>query len=213
MVDEFQDLREEYERGKLTKNELDLNPFEQFRIWFEEAVSENISLANGMSLATVDKNLQPSVRTVLLKSYDERGFVFFTNYESRKAQCLQSNPRASLLFWWSKLERQISIEGVTEKISGEESDAYFDTRPRASNISAMASPQSQEVEDRGVLLKRAEQLQESWSGKELVRPENWGGYRIVPTLMEFWQGRSDRLHDRFVYKRTEAGWQLVQLAP
>ena len=210
----FAQLREEYVGAPLTEDGLASDPIEQFRRWFDEVVSLALPMANAMTLASAGSDGQPTARVVLLKSYDERGFVFFTNYHSRKAVALHENPNAALLFWWQPVQRQVRIEGVAEHILAEESDEYFDTRPRASNLSAMASPQSQVVADRQWLVERVERIGREWAGKPLERPAGWGGYRIIPARVEFWQGRPDRLHDRLCYSMDSAGrWRIERLAP
>ena len=210
----FDRLREEYTGKPLSQESASSCPFEQFKSWFDAAVAAGIRLANGMALATVGRDGQPSTRIVLLKHYDERGFVFFSNYESRKGRELSGNSRASLLFWWTPLERQIRIEGRVERASVEVSDAYFATRPRPSNLSAMASPQSEVVSERGWLEERVAELEIEWRDRALIRPRSWGGFRLVPERFEFWQGRLDRLHDRLCYQRTDTDtWNIARLAP
>lgn len=207
-------LREEYLGAPLSEDEAAADPVAQFRSWFDEIVALGWPLANGMTLATVDGAGRPSARVVLLKGYDERGFAFFSNYESRKAVALSENPHAALCFWWLPVKRQVRIEGAVERIAAHESDEYFQTRPRASNLSAMASPQSQVVADRTWLEQQVERARSEWADRALVRPSTWGGYRLVPDRFEFWQGREDRLHDRLCYTRQSAGpWQLERLAP
>ncbi len=209
----LEQLRAEYAQAELSRKTLLEDPFEQFRRWFDQALEARIPLANGMTLSTVSADGQPSARNVLLKDLDNRGFVFYTNRESRKGTELAQNPRASLCFWWVPLERQVCILGAAEKVSEEESDAYFATRPRDSNLSAMASNQSQVVASRAVLDDRVAELRAEWSGKKLVRPSHWGGYRVVPSSIEFWQGRLNRLHDRFRYRREGDRWVIERLAP
>ena len=207
-------MRREYSGPPLTKESVAGDPFAQFTRWFDEVVAQEVPIGNGMTLATVDADGQPSARIVLLKSFDERGFVFFTNYGSRKGRELGNNPKAALLFWWEPLQRQIRIEGEVERVSDAESDAYFASRPRASNLSAMASPQSQPIPNRQWLQQRVAQLREQWAGKELERPPLWGGYRLIPRYFEFWQGRTDRMHDRVCYRLQRGGtWQLECMAP
>jgi len=181
--------------------------------WFDDAAAEELPLANACALATTSPDGQPSARIVLLKDMSRDGFVFFTNYESRKGHELAHNPRAALLFWWPPLERQIRIEGSCARVSAEESDAYFRHRPRASNLSAMASAQSQVVKDRATLETAVETLDKRWYGHELERPENWGGLRLQPDAFEFWQGRADRLHDRLRYQRRADQWVRERLSP
>lgn len=212
--DVFHELREEYRGAPLDERRVDPEPLALFARWFDDAVRADIRLANGMTLATVGPDGQPSARIVLLKSIDEHGLVFFTSHHSRKAGDLAGQPRAALLFWWMPLERQVRVEGTVEQVPGEISDEYFATRPRASNLSAMASPQSEVVADRRVLEDRVAELEVEWQGKDLERPPHWGGYRLAPAMFEFWQGRLDRLHDRVRYRRSDDGsWQIARLAP
>ncbi len=209
----FDQLRAEYLRASFDEDEAREDPFEQFMRWFDDAADEGLPLANACALATVSAEGQPSVRVVLLKNMGPDGFVFFTNYDSRKGRELIGNPRASLLFWWPPLERQIRIEGSCARVSSEESDEYFRQRPRASNLSAMASAQSEVVPDRSTLEAQVRALDEKWYGHELERPENWGGFRLWPEAFEFWQGRADRLHDRLRYRRSGERWVRERLCP
>jgi pyridoxamine 5'-phosphate oxidase len=209
----FEELREEYEGTPLDEGTLAAGPIEQFQRWFGEATAVRIPLANGMTLATVDEDGAPSARIVLLKAVDARGFVFFTNYESRKGRELDAGSRAALVFWWAALSRQVRIEGSVERVSVAESDEYFATRPRESNLSAMASPQSRPVENRAWLSAQVDEVRQAWADKALERPVHWGGYRVLPHLVEFWQGRRDRLHDRLCYLREGESWKIVRLAP
>ncbi len=208
------DLRLDYQQGSLEIHEVAAHPFEQFNTWFQAAVAAEPSEANAMALST-SVNGRPATRIVLLKDLDESGFVFFTNYESRKGQEIAANPWVSLTFWWSKLERQVRIEGKAEKIEAVDSDAYFQSRPRGSRIGAWASPQSEVIPSREVLADKVAELTKTY-GEEapIPRPPHWGGYRVVPDFMEFWQGRSSRLHDRIAYQLGEDGqWNLSRLAP
>ncbi len=210
-MSEYITRKEQYTRGSLDRTALAANPHDQFETWFEEAKRGNSKEANAMTLATASSSGAPSARMLLLKLYDERGLVFFSNYESRKASDLRENPQAALLFYWEDLERQVRIEGRVEKLSAKESDDYFDTRPRGSQLSAIASPQSRVVENRDVLETRQREVEAN--AEKLVRPDYWGGYRLVPERFEFWQGGLYRLHDRFVYTRRDDLWKIERLAP
>jgi pyridoxamine 5'-phosphate oxidase len=187
-------------------------PFPLFRQWFDAAVAAQAAQPEAMALATVAPDGAPSVRMVLLRGFDARGFVFYTNYQSRKAQELMANPHAALVLYWPLLERQVRIEGTVEIISAEESDAYFRTRPRGSQLSAWASPQSRPVPDRNCLEEQFREMEEQFAG-EVPRPPFWGGYRVVPQRIEFWQGGDNRLHDRLLYRQTDSGWIRERLAP
>ncbi len=198
----------------LTRKNVDPNPFKQFEQWFQAAVEAEPFLPEAVSLATATREGKLSSRMVLLKDFDERGFVFYTNYESRKGTELAENPNAALVFYWRQLERQICITGTVSRVSREESEAYFRTRPRGSQIGALTSRQSQVVASREVLESRFQELMTEYEGREIPLPSYWGGYRLSPATIEFWQGRSDRLHDRFLYKRQTGGpWQLERLSP
>ncbi len=186
---------------------------DQFTKWWNEAMNSAIDEVNAMTLATASKDAVPSARIVLLKDYDERGFVFFTNYNSHKGHELQVNPHAALVFFWKELERQIRIQGTIEKISNEESDFYFFSRPVGSRIGAWASPQSAVIDSRKMLEENVKLYTEQF-GENIPRPSHWGGYRVVPSVIEFWQGRSNRLHDRICYSKNENGsWRIERLAP
>jgi pyridoxamine-phosphate oxidase len=189
------------------------NPFEQFTIWFGVAVAQAFGEPNAMTLSTADKNGTPAGRTVLLKSYDDRGFCFFTDYGSRKGRELEENPRACLTFFWQNLERQIVIAGSVERVSREETLTYFHSRPRGSQLGALVSSQSEVIPDRDYLEKRLAQLEKQTADGEIPLPENWGGFRVIPVRFEFWQGRKNRLHDRFQYTLTERNWQIDRLSP
>jgi pyridoxamine 5'-phosphate oxidase len=208
------DLRREYRGPALDEAEAGDDPFELFGRWFAAAVALPIELANGVSLATATPDGRPSARIVLLKAWDRSGFVFYTDYGSRKAAELSANPAAALLFWWPAMSRQIRIEGAASRVDGAESDAYFATRPRESNLSAMASEQSRPIASRVALDERYAQWERAWHGHELVRPEGWGGMRITPERFEFWQGRESRLHDRLVYRlNPDRTWTRERLCP
>jgi pyridoxamine 5'-phosphate oxidase len=207
--------QENMRRG-LREADVDRDPFQQFRAWLEHAMAAGLPEPEplAMTLATASTEGRPSARMVLLRGYDERGFVFFTNYESRKARELEANPLAALVFYWTVLERQIRIEGTIERVSEQESDAYFASRPWGSQIGALASPQSQIIPNREVLDQRVAELAAQHEGHPVPRPPNWGGYRVIPVSIEFWQGRLNRLHDRLRYRRlSDQSWVLERLAP
>ncbi len=212
---EVADLRRNYARGELRREDLLADPVEQFRRWFEEARGADLLEPNAMTLATADAAGRVTARTVLLKAYDARGFVFFTNYGSRKAQQLAENPRAALLFAWLPLERQVAITGRAERISTAESIAYFLSRPFGSRLGAWVSEQSRIVSSRALLEAKFRQLKEKFADGEIPMPEWWGGIRVVPDSVEFWQGGPNRLHDRFLYSRENeaAPWTIARLQP
>jgi pyridoxamine 5'-phosphate oxidase len=208
-------LRAEHQRAALDERDVDRDPLRQFARWFDEAVAAQLPEPNAMTLATVGGDGRPAARIVLLKGADARGFVFFTNYDSRKGRELARDPRAALLLFWVELERQVRIEGVTERVSAPESDAYFASRPRLSRFGAWASPQSATIDGRAVLEERFAQIAARYADESapVPRPPNWGGYRLVPDLFEFWQGRRSRLHDRILYRRAVDAWAIERLAP
>ena len=198
----------------LDENRIDTDPIKQFQLWFEEAIAAKLPMPEAMSLATVTPDCRPTSRMVLLKQVDGYGFVFFTNYDSAKAKQLEINPYAALVFYWPQLERQVRVEGKVTKTSHEESEAYFRTRPRESQIGALASPQSEVISGREVLEQRARELAEWYSDREIDCPENWGGFRLTPDRIEFWKGRVGRLHDRMLYElQPDETWTIKRLAP
>ncbi|HEY4442169.1 MAG TPA: pyridoxamine 5'-phosphate oxidase [Candidatus Elarobacter sp.] len=212
MNDDILTRRFTYARESLDEASAAADPFVQFGHWIGEALATPaIVEPNAMTLATAVDG-RPSARIVLLRRWDERGFVFFTNYESRKGREIAATPYAALLFWWSALERQVRIEGAVDRIDAAESDAYFATRPRGHQLSAWASPQSTPVADQSVLTSAMRAAEERFPG-EVVRPPHWGGYRVDPEHFEFWQGRPNRVHDRLVYRREASGWEIARLAP
>lgn len=209
----LKDLRYDYSHSSLERSQLGENPFEQFGLWLTEAQQAQILEPHGMTLSTVDAEGQPSSRVVLLRGFDQRGFVFFTNYLSRKGQHLTQQPRAALGFWWASLERQIRLEGHITQLDPADSDAYFASRPYESQAGSAASPQSQPIASREVLMERIETLK-SQHPQTIPRPAHWGGYRLAPHRFEFWQGRPSRLHDRFIYLlQPDGSWQITRLAP
>jgi pyridoxamine 5'-phosphate oxidase len=210
----IENLRKEYQNEKLSEKEVSPNPFNQFEAWFEEALKAEVLEPNAMTLATATKDGKPSARIVLLKGIDKRGISFYTNYLSRKGKELAKNPWASVVIFWPELERQVRIEGKIVKISKEESEAYFHSRPAGSQISAISSPQSQVIPSREVLEIATEQNTKKYEGKEIPKPAHWGGFLLEPISVEFWQGRENRLHDRLHYVLMEKGkWKIERLAP
>lgn len=208
-------MRTSYERATLGDQEVNADPIAQFAIWFEEARTSTVKEANAMILSTVDSEGHPSARTVLLKGFDADGFVFYSNYESRKGREMAANPFVALTFYWGPLERQVRVTGVVERVPAGLSDTYFESRPEGSRIGAVASPQSEEIPNRAWLEERVSKLTASLEeGEPLKRPEWWGGYRVRPVEIEFWQGRPNRLHDRIRFLRDETGsWTHARLAP
>jgi pyridoxamine 5'-phosphate oxidase len=207
------DLRKDYTLAGLTEADLDPDPIAQFRVWFAQAQAARGAEPNAMSVATADAEGRPSVRTVLLKGLDERGFVFYTNYESDKGRALAANPRAELLFYWAELERQVRVSGSVERASRDETEAYFRSRPIGNQIGALVSPQSRVVRDREELEQRFRELEEQYRAGDVPLPANWGGYRVVPKTIEYWQGRASRLHDRLRYQLAGDAWVIERLAP
>jgi pyridoxamine 5'-phosphate oxidase len=207
------DLRKDYTLAGLTEKDLAKDPFRQFEKWFQEALAAKVPEPNASVLATASRDAAPSARIVLLKGIDGRGFVFFTSYESRKGRELEANPRASLVFPWITQERQVIVEGAVGKVTREETEAYFHSRPVASQLGAWASQQSAIIPGRAVLEDNLKALEKKYAGAEVPVPPHWGGYRIVPQTVEFWQGRRSRLHDRLRYRRADDGWTVERLSP
>ncbi|MGB5620904.1 MAG: pyridoxamine 5'-phosphate oxidase [Gammaproteobacteria bacterium] len=210
---DISELRREYDRGALRREDLADDPIEQFRVWFEQAQSADLPEPNAMSLATSGADGQPSVRTVLMKYFDDHGFVFFTNLESAKARQLAENPKAALLFYWQPLERQIIVRGDVETVSRSDSLAYFIKRPHGSQLGAWVSDQSRVISSRKILEMKLQEMKRKFAEGKVPLPSFWGGYRVQPTEMEFWQGRPSRLHDRFLYARRGGAWMIERLAP
>jgi pyridoxamine 5'-phosphate oxidase len=208
------DMRTDYQLQKLSEGSVAENPFLQFNTWWSEAVEAKIDEVNAMTLATASGEGVPAARTVLLKAFDENGFVFFSNYDSNKGKQLQENPMACLVFFWKELERQIRITGTVSKTSSKESDDYFNSRPEGSRVGAWASPQSHIISSREWLEENEKEFRKKFNTEKLSRPENWGGYRVMPSVIEFWQGRANRLHDRIQYTLQEnSKWVIERLAP
>ncbi|HNW41733.1 MAG TPA: pyridoxamine 5'-phosphate oxidase [Opitutaceae bacterium] len=209
----YADLRKDYTLAGLAEKDLARDPFRQFEKWFAEAQAAKVPEPNAMVLASCTADGRPSTRTVLLKALDGRGFVFYTNYESRKGRELAGNARASLLFPWIAMERQVMVEGTVSRVTREESDAYFHSRPRLSQLAAWASNQSSVIGDRALLESAMKALEKQYAGTDVPLPPNWGGFRLAPESVEFWQGRRSRLHDRLRYRRDKEGWVIERLAP
>jgi pyridoxamine 5'-phosphate oxidase len=206
-------LRHDFSREKLDEKDINHNPINQFQTWFKEAVDAKVNEPNAMTLCTATKEGKPSARIVLLRNYDENGFVFYTNYESRKGVEILNNPHAALLFFWPELERQVRIEGILKKQTAEESDLYFKSRPRTSKLGAWTSAQSKVIESRNVLDKEYEKLSLKYPDENIPRPQHWGGFVLKPEVFEFWQGRDSRLHDRILFTRKGTDWNIERLAP
>jgi pyridoxamine 5'-phosphate oxidase len=207
------DLRQDYRQAELLETDINPDPIAQFQQWFDAAVAAELPEPNAMTLATATPDGIPSARIVLLKGCDDRGFVFFTNYLSHKGQELAANPHGAIVFLWTELERQVRIQGQVEKITPEESDKYFYSRPAGSRLGAWASDQSQVIRDRAILEQQMADLQAKYPDGNIPRPEHWGGYRVQPSVIEFWQGRSSRLHDRLRYRKQETTWVIDRLSP
>jgi pyridoxamine-phosphate oxidase len=210
---DLSDLRRDFALKTLDEKDVLPDPLAQFEVWFQEAVESKILEPNAMNLSTVGRDMKPSSRIVLLKQVKAEGFIFFTNYESRKAKQIEENENVALTFLWNELERQVRIEGIAEKISPRDSDSYFERRPQASKLGAWASPQSEPIPDRKYLENLMTEFEERFMDKEVNRPHNWGGYVVKPALIEFWQGRQNRLHDRIQYSLSGGMWTIRRLAP
>jgi pyridoxamine 5'-phosphate oxidase len=209
----IQSLRQDYRTAQLNEQDIDKDPIKQFEKWFKDALEAQLYEPNVMTLATADKNGKPNARIVLLKGFDEKGFNFYTNYLSQKGKELKKNPQACLVFFWAELERQVRIEGKVEKMDKENSEKYFHSRPVGSQIGALVSPQSQIISDRKMLEAKTEELTAAYQNKTIPKPAHWGGYIVKPTSIEFWQGRTSRLHDRIKYDLVNGKWQKNRLAP
>lgn len=214
MDEKIAEIRKEYSYKALVESEVEADPIKQFNIWWQDALEAKIAEINAMTVATASSDGMPSARTMLLKGFSEKGFVFFTNYESYKGQQLAENPKACLVFFWKELERQVRITGLIEKTSDDESNTYFQSRPKASQVGAVASPQSQVIDSRDWLDERYKKLSVQFEDAMIQRPAHWGGFLVRPVIIEFWQGRPGRLHDRIQYTILEdGGWKIERLAP
>jgi len=211
---DIQNLRQDYRSSSLLEADVAANPIDQFNKWFNQAIAAGVHEPNAMTLATATTDGRPSARVVLLKGFNNEGFVFYTNYLSRKGKELAKNPLGALVFFWGDVERQVRIEGTIEKVSKEKSEAYFHTRPFGSQIGAVVSPQSREIEGREELEQHWQNVEKELEGQTVPKPSHWGGYVLKPRIIEFWQGRTSRLHDRIVYKKVDnKNWKIVRLAP
>lgn len=206
-------LRKDYDKFNLSEETINKNPFKQFHLWFEEVLNAGIDEPNAMTLASSDKNGMPSARIVLLKSFDESGFKFFTHYNSRKGRELLQNPRCALLFFWKEFERQVRIEGLVEKTSKKESSEYFLMRPFESQIASIVSEQSQIIENKTTLINRFDEIKKMYEHETPVPPDDWGGFRVIPFRFEFWQGGTNRLHDRIYFEKSGEDWKMNRLSP
>ena len=206
-------IRKDYRLAELDESVTGDDPLAFFGKWFVEAQAAEVSEVNAMTLATVSKNSKPHARIVLLKGLDKDGFVFYTNYDSDKGREIEDNPFGALIFFWHEVERQVRVEGRVERVSEEENDVYFQSRPEGSKLGAWSSPQSQPIPDRSILENNYHHYEQQFSGKEISRPVYWGGYRVIPEKVEFWQGRSNRMHDRIVFVRSDAAWKKFRIAP
>ena len=214
MAEDLSDYRKSYDKSELTIDQSDQDPFEQFKTWFEEVEAvAGVEEVNAMTVATIGLDGFPKSRVVLLKSYDEEGFVFYTNYQSEKGKALAANPDVCLSFFWPNLERQVIIKGKAEKVTEETSTTYFNSRPEGSRLGAWVSPQSDVIPGREFLEERLKRLEEEFAEKEIPKPDHWGGYKVIPVEFEFWQGRPNRLHDRLRYTPGGVHWKLERLAP
>jgi pyridoxamine 5'-phosphate oxidase len=212
-ISSIADLRKDYTKETLNESDVDPSPFIQFQRWFDQAVNAELPEPNAMTVATASKDGIPDARIVLLKAVDDRGFTFFTNYNSAKGKELEANPQAALVFLWTELERQVRIVGSVEKITSEESDGYFFSRPHNSRLGAWASEQSEVIPNRDVLEENLAALKREYENREVPRPPHWGGFRVIPRTVEFWQGRSSRLHDRLRYRFQNGAWVIDRLSP